>query len=237
MEPVSRRDFYPPTLHLERITPPGRRRSGGVSVNKSQKQGRDSLAKIGVFSELQYREESGIRFLWRFLADSADFPSQGGGFPPTYPPVLSPEFLCDLWRPKLRTPPLPYSEESPLVVILLYKFLVSPPERGLLSPVVFLSVADILRGSFSSSEIPFFVSGSLLCVEDSVPFEDRPGDKLPEIREEVEPTTETSWGVWICKVISESPRFQVGLPPYQIVPEYLFILPVLPEEGVPDLQV
>ena len=160
--------------------------------------------------EFQYRGGLRISFLWRFLADFRDFLPPGGGFPPTESPVFGTELLCNLRRPQVWSPVLPYQGKSPPVVLLLTEFQVSPPERSLPPPVVSLSVAELLRlgRSLSSGEKSLLFPPPLLSVEDSVGLEDRPGYKLPQFREEVEFTTEfLLLGGGVSKLVPESPRF------------------------------
>ena len=76
-------------------------------------------------------------------------------------------------------------------------------------------------------------------------FEDRPWDKLSQFREEVEPGTESSLGVkggiWVFDIVSVSPRFEIALLLYKIVPggDIVPYLPGLefPCEGVLDLHI
>lgn len=89
-----------------------------------------------------------------------------------------------------------------------------------MSPVVGLSILGIW-GLGAGIEISILVSFPLLGVPDSPGGKDRPGDKLSQLRNKVQPGTHSLsvLGVWIFDIISISPRFEIAFPPYQIIPE------------------
>ena len=78
--------------------------------------------------------------------------------------VFLEEILCNLRRANRRIPGITQEVESPPILLPLRQLPVSPPERGLLSSVVSLSVPEFIPGGCvgKAGEIPILFPSPLL---------------------------------------------------------------------------
>lgn len=196
-----------------------------------------------------------ISFYWRFLGVFPGLSPPGGsspcriyskgfreGFPSGVSAILLEYLPLHIRRDKTGGESQTYLKLQESILFLLLGVPIPLPERSDLSPVVGLSVFRFHLPP-GGVIISICVSFPLLSVEDSVGLKDGGSYEFPEIREEVEPGTESLslGGVGVFDIVPISPRFQVTLPPDKIVPGG-DIIPYLPGlelscEGVLDLQV